>query len=73
MTKGYGFHHDGLVASINSNPNCKFRCGNYGAVAEVDEHLNINFVQFWGVSILDYDEKRNPDHFIDQSKTKFQW
>ena len=43
---GYNWSHEKNVVTIFSAPNYCYRCGNQGAIMEVDEHLNKSFLQF---------------------------
>ena len=47
---GYEWTHNRNVLTIFSAPNYWGKCGNLGAIAEIDEHLDINIVEFWSRS-----------------------
>lgn len=40
VMEGYNWIHDKNIVTINSKPNHCFRCGNQGAVMQLDEHLD---------------------------------
>jgi serine/threonine-protein phosphatase 2A catalytic subunit len=46
VMEGFNLNHDNRVATIFSAPNYCYRCGNQGAVMEIDERLNHRFLQF---------------------------
>ena len=43
---GYEFLHNNIICSITSCPNFLYRCGNEGAIMEIDEDMNYNFYKF---------------------------
>ncbi|UVC49799.1 Serine/threonine-protein phosphatase PP2A catalytic subunit [Theileria orientalis] len=44
--QGFQWSQDKNVVTIFSAPNYCYRCGNQGAILEIDENLNFTFVQF---------------------------
>jgi len=44
--KGYSLTHENRVVTVFSAANYCYFCGNEGAIIEVDEHMNMNFLQF---------------------------
>ena len=63
---GYTWTHERNVVTIFSAPNYCYRCGNDGAIMEIDEHLKYTFHQFdpaprRGQETL---AKRTPDYFL---------
>ena len=47
---GYEWTHNRNVLTIFSAPNFWGKRGNLGAIAEIDEHLDINIIEFWSRS-----------------------
>jgi len=66
VVEGYNWMHANRVVTIFSAPNYCYRCGNYGAMMEVDEKVEFNITQFMhaprrggiGVSL------QAPDYFV---------
>ena len=50
IMSGYEWTHNRNILTIFSAPNYWGRWGNLGAIAEIDEHLNINLVELWSRS-----------------------
>jgi len=66
MEDGYSKNHDGNVVTVFSAPNYCYRCGNQAAIMEIDEHMNINYLQFEQAPNQKEDviQKRVPDYFL---------
>lgn len=66
MQNGYQYGHDNKILTIFSAPNYCYRCGNLGAIMEVDENMNYEFQTFdpaprRGEARL---EKFTPEYFL---------
>lgn len=46
VQEGYEWMHDGNVLTVFSAPNYCYRCGNLGAIMELDDLGNRTFLQF---------------------------
>ena len=46
VQEGYEWAHEKSVVTIFSAPNYCYRCGNQGAIMEVDENMNREFLQY---------------------------
>ena len=46
MMKGYCWHHNNQLCTVFSAPNYCYRWGNIGAIMEINEYLNYNFLQY---------------------------
>merc|ERR1719449_362098 len=70
VMEGYNWCHDRNVVTIFSAPNYCYRCGNQGAVMEIDEHLKYTFLQFDPPPLQklqpdpDVPAPRIPDYFL---------
>jgi len=66
VMEGYNLTHEKNVCTIFSAPNYCYRCGNQAAIMEVDENLNMTYLQFdpaprRGEAHI---TKRTPDYFL---------
>jgi len=72
VMEGYQWHHDRSTVTIFTAPNYCYRCGNQGAVMELDENLKYTFLQYdaapnqTGTSQAGAGERaiRIPDYFL---------
>jgi serine/threonine-protein phosphatase 2A catalytic subunit len=66
MNDGYFKDHNDNVVTVFSAPNYCYRCGNQAAIMEIDEHMNINYLQFEQAPNQKEDviQKRTPDYFL---------
>jgi serine/threonine-protein phosphatase 2A catalytic subunit len=68
VMEGYNWCHDRNVVTIFSAPNYCYRCGNQGAIMEIDEHLKYTFLQFDPAPNQMVQEKdgprKIPDYFL---------
>jgi len=66
VMEGYSAAHNGNVVTVFSAPNYCYRCGNQAAIAEVDEHLRVNYLQFEQAPSQREEamQKRVPDYFL---------
>jgi serine/threonine-protein phosphatase 2A catalytic subunit len=67
---GFEWAHDHAVVTVFSAPNYCFRCGNLGAILEVDEAMRRTFLQFeqfekqvGGTTAEKERQRRQPDYF----------
>ena len=63
---GYNWCHNQCVVTIFSAPNYCYRCGNLGAIMEVDENLKFTFLQFDRAPRQGepHVTRRTPDYFL---------
>ena len=66
VMEGYNWSHDQSVVTVFSAPNYCYRCGNQGAIMEVDEHMNKVFLQFDPAPRRGepHVSRRTPDYFL---------
>jgi len=68
VMEGYNWCHDRNVVTIFSAPNYCYRCGNQGAIMEIDEHLKYTFLQYDPAPNQMVQEKdgprKIPDYFL---------
>jgi len=67
MMSGYQWSHDRNVVTVFSAPNYCYRCGNQAAIMTVDEHMEIDFLQFDPArdqNQLPNVTLRTPDYFL---------
>mmetsp|Transcript_21518 Transcript_21518/g.44867 ORF Transcript_21518/g.44867 Transcript_21518/m.44867 type:complete len:319 (-) Transcript_21518:24-980(-) len=66
VMEGYNWSHDQSVVTVFSAPNYCYRCGNQGAIMEVDEHMNKVFLQFDPAPRRGEPNvsRRTPDYFL---------
>ena len=69
VQEGYEWSHDQAVVTVFSAPNYCYRCGNQGAIMEVDEHMNREFLQYEQFRrAVNPEERRKqqkmPDYFL---------
>lgn len=65
--EGYSETHDKNVVTIFSAPNYCYRCGNQAAIMEVDEHMQLEFINFDHAPQQETDtipKRRVPDYFL---------
>ena len=69
VQEGYEWAHEKAVVTIFSAPNYCYRCGNRGAIMEVDEHVHREFLQYEQFKrLVDPEARRRrakvPDYFV---------
>ena len=69
VQEGYEWAHDKSVVTIFSAPNYCYRCGNQGAIMEIDEHCERDFLQYEQFKRTQNVEERKkrakmPDYFL---------
>ncbi len=66
VMEGYNWSHDKNVVTIFSAPNYCYRCGNSGAIMELDEHMKFTFLQYDPAPRRGDPEvaRQQPDYFL---------
>ena len=66
VMEGYQWQHNDKVVTIFSAPNYCYRCGNQGAIMEVDEHQTKTYLQFDPAPRRGepHVSRRTPDYFL---------